>query len=37
MKHMTIGGAMGNQMGGMMNNINKTPPPPPVLAFHISF
>lgn len=36
MTGMAIGGAMGNQMGGMMNNINKTPPPPPVLAFHIS-
>ena len=34
---MGIGGAMGNQMGGMMTNINKTqPPPPPVLAYHIS-
>lgn len=36
MMGMGIGGAMGNQMGGMMTNINKTPPPPPVLAFHIS-
>ncbi len=36
MTGMAIGGAMGNQMGGMMNNINKTPPPPPALAFHIS-
>ena len=36
MMGMGIGGAMGNQMGGMMTNINKTPPPPPVLVFHIS-
>lgn len=33
---MGIGGAMGNQMGGMMNNINSTPPPPRVVAFHIA-
>jgi membrane protease subunit (stomatin/prohibitin family) len=34
---MGIGGAMGNQMGGMMNNINQpSPPPPPVIAYHIS-
>lgn len=33
---MGIGGVMGNQMGGMMNNVNKTPPPPPSLAYHIS-
>lgn len=37
MMGMGIGAAMGNQMGGMMTNINKTPPPPPpVLAYHIS-
>ena len=38
MMGMGIGGAMGNQMGGMMNNINQpqTPPPAPVVAFHIS-
>lgn len=37
MMGMGIGGAMGNQMGGMMTNMNKTtPPPPPVLAYHIS-
>jgi membrane protease subunit (stomatin/prohibitin family) len=36
MMGMGIGGAMGNQMGGMMTNLNKTPPPPPVLAYHIS-
>lgn len=36
MMGMGIGGAMGNQMGNMMTNINKTPPPPPVLAYHIS-
>jgi len=34
---MGIGGAMGNQVGGMMNNINSTPPPPPNQnVFHIS-
>jgi membrane protease subunit (stomatin/prohibitin family) len=33
---MGIGGAMGNQMGGMMTNLNKMPPPPPVLLYHIS-
>lgn len=34
---MGIGGAMGNQVGGMMNNINSTPPPPPDQnVFHIS-
>jgi membrane protease subunit (stomatin/prohibitin family) len=33
---MGIGGAMGNQMGGMMTSINKTPPPPPVLSYHIA-
>jgi hypothetical protein len=33
-----IGGAMGNQVGGMMNNMNNTPPPPPPAqnSFHIS-
>ncbi len=37
MMGMGIGGAMGNQMGGMMNNINNNvPPPPPVIAYHIS-
>ena len=37
MTGMAIGGVMGNQMGGMMNNINKpTPPTPPVLAYHIA-
>ncbi len=40
MMGMGIGGAMGNQMSGMMNNINQPqqhiPPPPPILAFHIS-
>ena len=37
MMGMGIGGAMGNQMGGMMTNLNKTtPPPPPVLTYHIS-
>lgn len=33
---MGIGGAMGNQVGGMMNNMNNTPPPPPQNVFHIS-
>ena len=37
MMGMGIGGAMGNQMGGMMTNLNKTqPPPPPILSYHIS-
>jgi hypothetical protein len=28
---------MGNQMSGMMTNLNKTqPPPPPILSYHIS-
>jgi membrane protease subunit (stomatin/prohibitin family) len=34
---MGIGGAMGSQVGGMMNNMNQTPPPPPTQnVFHIS-
>jgi hypothetical protein len=35
---MGIGGAMGSQVGGMMNNMNNTPPPPPPAqnSFHIS-
>jgi hypothetical protein len=33
---MGIGGAMGSQVGGMMNNMNNTPPPPPQNVFHIS-
>lgn len=33
---MGIGGSIGNQMGGMMSNMNNTPPPPPVVAFHIA-
>jgi membrane protease subunit (stomatin/prohibitin family) len=36
---MGIGGAMGQQVGGMMNNLNNTstpPPPPPQNVFHIS-
>ena len=34
---MGIGGAMGSQVGGMMNNMNQTPPPPPVqVQYHIS-
>lgn len=33
---MGIGGAMGNQMGGMMNNMNNTPPPPPVSTYHVA-
>ena len=34
---MGIGGAMGNQVGGMMNNMNQTPPPPPPQnVFHIA-
>jgi membrane protease subunit (stomatin/prohibitin family) len=34
---MGIGGAMGNQVGSMMNNMNNTPPPPPQQSvFHIS-
>lgn len=33
---MGIGGAMGNQMGGMMTNLNKMPPPPPALLYYIS-
>lgn len=34
---MGIGGAMGNQVGGMVNNMNNTPPPPPAQnVFHIS-
>lgn len=36
MMGMGIGGAMGNQMGGMMTNLNKTPPPPPLVVYHIS-
>lgn len=36
MTGMAIGGAMGNQMGGMMNNINNTPPPPPVSTYHVA-
>lgn len=36
MMGMGIGSAMGNQIGGMMNITNKNPPPPPVLAYHIS-
>jgi membrane protease subunit (stomatin/prohibitin family) len=36
MAGMAIGGAMGNQMGGMATNLNHTPPPPPVVAYHIS-
>jgi len=38
MMGMGIGGAMGNQMGGMMTNINKTPqaPPPPTIIYHIA-
>lgn len=36
MTGMAIGGAMGSQMGGMMNNINNTPPPPPVLTYHVA-
>jgi membrane protease subunit (stomatin/prohibitin family) len=37
MMGMGIGGAMGNQMGGMMTNLNRTTPPPPsILAYHIS-
>ena len=34
---MMIGGAMGNQMGGMMNKMNQTPPPPPPsILYHIA-
>jgi membrane protease subunit (stomatin/prohibitin family) len=33
---MGVGGAMGNQVGGMMNNMNNTPPPPPQNLFHIA-
>jgi len=33
---MGIGGAMGNQVGGMMNNLNQAPPPPPPSTFHIA-
>jgi hypothetical protein len=34
---MGIGGSMGSQVGGMMNNMNQTPPPPPTQnVFHIS-
>lgn len=33
---MGIGGSIGNQMGGMMSNMNNTPPPPPVVAFYIA-
>ncbi|SDC61568.1 protein of unknown function [Algoriphagus faecimaris] len=33
---MGIGGTMGNQMGGMMTNLNKMPPPPPALLYYIS-
>jgi membrane protease subunit (stomatin/prohibitin family) len=36
MMGMGIGGAMGNQMGGMMTNLNNTPPPPPLVVYHIS-
>lgn len=36
MTGMAIGGAMGNQMGGMMNNINNTPPPPPISTYHVA-
>lgn len=36
MTGMAIGGVMGNQMGGMMNNINKTPPPPPISTYHVA-
>jgi membrane protease subunit (stomatin/prohibitin family) len=33
---MGIGGAIGNQVGGMMNNLNQAPPPPPPSTFHIA-
>ena len=33
---MMMGGAVGNQMGGMMNNINKTPPPLSTVLYHIA-
>ena len=33
---MGIGGAMGNQVGGMMNNMNNTPPPPPQIQYSVS-
>ncbi|RZJ72357.1 MAG: DUF4339 domain-containing protein [Flavobacterium sp.] len=36
MTGMAIGGVMGNQMGGLMSNINTTPPPPPDVLYHIA-
>nr|WP_322624777.1 SPFH domain-containing protein [uncultured Flavobacterium sp.] len=36
MTGMALGGTMANQMGGMMGNIQNTPPPPPVIAYHIA-
>ena len=33
---MGIGGAMGNQVGGMMNSMNNVPPPAPQELYHIS-
>jgi membrane protease subunit (stomatin/prohibitin family) len=37
MTGMMIGGAMGNQIGGMMTNMKNTPPPPPpVVVYHIA-
>jgi membrane protease subunit (stomatin/prohibitin family) len=37
MTGMAIGGVMGNQMGGMMHNINNTPPPLPISTYHVAF
>ena len=37
MTGMMMGGALGNQMGGMMNKMNQTPPPPPPpTLYHIA-
>ena len=37
MTGMMLGGVMANQMGGMMNKINQTPPPPaPIILYHIA-
>lgn len=37
MTGMMMGGALGNQMGGMMNKMNQTPPPPPPsILYHIA-
>lgn len=36
MTGMAMGRVMGDQLGDMMSNTNSTPPPPPVLTYHIA-